>query len=178
MVIWQSRTSHVVTEGTLGGVSAGCKPLQTMTKMAMAPLNGGFRATVLTTPFTSHAEDDPLLKAVATLHQLNTVNQRKLPDDISLDFVPDRWRRFVQNHGEPSRRAYELCALSTLRDALRAGDISVPTSRRYADPETYLIPKSQWPRLRAAICEELHLDLTGSERLSQRVAELKTLLPR
>ena len=50
MVIWQSRTSHVVTEGTLGGVSAGCKPLQTMPKMAMATLNGGFRATVLTTP--------------------------------------------------------------------------------------------------------------------------------
>ena len=54
----------------------------------------------------------------------------------------------------------------------------MPTSRRYADPETYLIPKSQWPRLRADICEELHLDRTGSERLSQRVAELKTLLPR
>ena len=54
----------------------------------------------------------------------------------------------------------------------------MPTSRRYADPETYLIPKSQWPRLRAAICEELHLDRTGSERLSQRVEELKTLLPR
>src|SRR5262249_1969265 len=69
-------------------------------------------------PFTSHEEDDPLLEAIETLRQLNTVNQRKLPDDISLDFVPDRWRRFVQNHGEPSRRAYELCALSTLRDGL------------------------------------------------------------
>jgi TnpA family transposase len=54
----------------------------------------------------------------------------------------------------------------------------VPTSRRYADPETYLIPKAQWPSLRADVCEELHLDLTGSERLSQRVAELKMLLPR
>ena len=129
-------------------------------------------------PFTSHEKDDPLLEAVATLRQLNTAHQRKLPDDISMDFVPDRWRRFVQNHGEPSRRAYELCALSTLRDALRAGDIYLPTSRRYADPETYLIPKSRWPGLRAEVCEELHLDPTGSERLSQRVQELKTLLPR
>src|SRR5262249_4071544 len=50
VVIWQSRTSHVVPEGILGRVSAGCKQLQTMTKMVMAPLNGGFRATVLTTP--------------------------------------------------------------------------------------------------------------------------------
>jgi hypothetical protein len=128
--------------------------------------------------FTSHAQDDPLLEAIETLRQLNTANQRKLPEDISMDFVPDRWRRFVQNHGEPSRRAYELCALSTLRDALRAGDIYVPTSRRYADPETYLIPKARWPGLRAEVCEEFPLDPTGSERLSQRVQELKTLLPR
>jgi hypothetical protein len=71
-----------------------------------------------TLPFTSHAADDPLLEAVATLRQLDTANQRKLPDDVSMDFVPDRWRRFVHNHGQPSRRAYELCALSTLRDAL------------------------------------------------------------
>jgi len=129
-------------------------------------------------PFTCHEEDDPLLEAVETLRQLNTANQRRLPDDISLDFVPDRWRRFVHNHGEPSRRAYELCALSTLRDALRAGDIYVPTSRRYADAETYLIPQSRWPGLRAEVCEELHFDPTGSQRLSQRVEELKTLLPR
>ena len=107
-------------------------------------------------------EDNPLLEAVETLRQLNTANQRKLPDDIRMDFVPDRWRRFVQNHGEPSRRAYELCALSTLRDALRAGDIYLPTSRRYADPEAYLIPKSQWPGLRAEVCEEIHLDPTGA----------------
>src|SRR6266851_9207826 len=52
VVIWQSRTSHVITKGILGGVSAGCKPWQTMPKMAMATLNGGFRATVLTTPTT------------------------------------------------------------------------------------------------------------------------------
>src|SRR6266852_2286584 len=52
VVIWQSRTSHVITEETLGGVSAGCKPLQTIPKIAMATLNGGFRATVLTTPAT------------------------------------------------------------------------------------------------------------------------------
>jgi hypothetical protein len=53
VVIWQSRTSHVMTEETLGGVSAGCKPLQTIPKIAMATLNGGFRATVLTTPGTA-----------------------------------------------------------------------------------------------------------------------------
>jgi hypothetical protein len=53
VVIWQSRTSHVITEGILDGESAGCKPLQTVPKMVLATLNGGFRATVLTTPRTT-----------------------------------------------------------------------------------------------------------------------------
>jgi len=41
-----------------------------------------------TLPFTSHAADDPLLEAVATLRQLDTANQRKLPDDVQPGFCP------------------------------------------------------------------------------------------
>ena len=36
-----------------------------------------------------------------------------------------------------------------LRAALRAGDVWVDGSRRYANPETYLIPREQWPARRA-----------------------------
>lgn len=52
-------------------------------------------------PFTAHAEDAPLLEAVETIRQLHTAHQRKLPDDISLDVVPDRWRRLVHHQEEP-----------------------------------------------------------------------------
>src|SRR5947199_279339 len=84
-------------------------------------------------------------------------NIRHLP----VDFVPDHWQRFVAPEGQPKRRAYELCTLSTLRDKLRSGDIYLPNSRRYTDPETFLIPRSEWLTLRTDVCQQLDLDPTG-----------------
>ena len=87
-----------------------------------------------TLSFESHQEEDPLLEAIAVLRALNTTKRRNLPDDAPVDFVQDHWRRFVMPHSQPSRRAYELCALSTLRETIRSGDIYLPNSRRYTDP--------------------------------------------
>src|SRR6266540_2337267 len=47
--------------------------------------------------------------------------------------------------GAPKNR---LSALWELRAALRAGDVWLDHGRRYADPETYLIPRDRWPELR------------------------------
>ena len=55
--------------------------------------------------------------------------------------VTDAWRRYIREpDGRISRRYYELCTLWHLRSALRAGNIWVEHSRRYANPDTYLIP--------------------------------------
>jgi TnpA family transposase len=131
-----------------------------------------------TLTFQSHQDDDPVLEAIDVFRSLNAAKQRKLPDDVPLDFVADNWRRFVMPQGEPQRRAYELCTLSTLRDKLRSGDIYLPNSRRYTDPETFLIPRATWPQLKTDICQELDLDPTGQARLSDRAQQLKDLLPR
>ena len=40
----------------------------------------------------------------------------------------------------------KLCTLWSLRSALRAGNVWVAHSRRYTNPETYLIPPAEWPR--------------------------------
>ena len=66
--------------------------------------------------------------------------------------------------------------LSTLRDKLRSGDIYLPNSRRYTDPETLI--RATWPQLKADVCQELDLDPTGHTRLSARAQQLKDLLPR
>ena len=131
-----------------------------------------------TLTFESHQDDDPVLKALEVLRSLNTTKRRKLPEDTPVDFVPDNWRRLVMANDPPDRRAYELCALSTLRDKLRSGDIYLPNSRCYTDPETFLIPRSQWLRLRQDVCQELGLDPTGAKRLSARAHALRDLLPR
>lgn len=131
-----------------------------------------------TLAFQSHQDAEPVLEAIDVFRSLNRAKRRTLPVDIPLDFVTDHWRRFVMPQGEPQRRAYELCTLSTLRDKLRSGDIYLRNSRRYTDPETFLIPRAAWPQLRTDICQELDLDPTGQARLSARAQQLKDLLPR
>ena len=108
--------------------------------------------------FTFHANQspEPLLKAVEQLHQLNSTHRRSVPKEAPTDFVTMKWRPYVvKPDGQIDRHYYELCTLWELRGALRAGNIWVPGSRRYANPETYLIPKAKWPSLRPAICQEL-----------------------
>jgi hypothetical protein len=61
----------------------------------------------------SHHDDDTVLEALAVFRALNTANQRQLPDNVPRDFVADHWRRVVMPQGPPTRRAYELCTLST-----------------------------------------------------------------
>lgn len=41
----------------------------------------------------------------------------------------------------------EMCLLWELRRALRSGDVWLEHSRRYANPESYLIPQEKWPSL-------------------------------
>lgn len=128
--------------------------------------------------FFSNQDNDSLLQAVEVLRELNASGKRKLSGGEPLGFIGKRWHGFVFKDGEPNRHAYELCALSTLRDAFRSGDIYFEHSRRYADPESYLIPKAQWPDIRSAVCQELELSEQGKQRLHQRAETLQSLLPR
>ena len=112
------------------------------------------------------------------LRALNTTKRRKLPDDAPIDVIPDQWRRVVMPGGQPDRPPYELCVLSTLRDALRSGDIYLPHSHRYTDPETFLMPRVAWPHLRDDVCQQLDLDPTDATRRSDRAQALTDLLPR
>ncbi len=127
-------------------------------------------------PFASNIEDDDVLQAVSLLNELNQLGSRKLPPHPPVSFIPRKWLPFVMHQGIVQRRAYELCLLSALRDRLRSGDIFLPVSRRYANPETYLIPKQQWPGLQAEVCQQLKLTPEGSIDLKQRADELKSLL--
>ena len=100
-----------------------------------------------------------------------------MPRSTAVDFVPAKWRPYViDSQGRIDRAYFELCVLSELRGALRAGDVWLESSRRYADPETYLIPKDRWPGLRGEVCRQLQVSDEGTVRLTQREAELEALL--
>ncbi len=67
---------------------------------------------------------------------------------MPLRFVPAGWRPFVIRNGVVDRAAFELCALSQLRDRVRAGDIWVAGSRQFQDFDSYLIPPATFAALR------------------------------
>ena len=119
--------------------------------------------------FNSNLKSDSLLKAIALLKQLDAENKRKVPDDAPQDFISPKWGKYIfDEKGEIVRRYYEMCLLWQLRRALRSGDIWLENSRRYANPESYLIPKDKWLSLRSEVCQMLQLPQTGKERLQQQ----------
>jgi hypothetical protein len=136
-------------------------------------------AFLTTFSFRSHVDPDPLLEAVDLLRRLGERRGRCLPRSTAVEFVPPKWRPYViDGRGRIDRAYFELCTLSELRAALRAGDVWLESSRRYSDPETYLIPRHRWPALRGEVCRQLRIPAEGIMRVTQREAELEALLER
>ncbi len=124
-------------------------------------------ALLATLTFHATRPSSPLLAAVQLLQTLNAQHKRKVPDDAPLSFVPARWYPYLGTAtGAISRRYYEMCVLWHLREALRAGNIWVEGSRRYADPESYLMPPAEWRRRRTEVCALLGAPRDGTERLA------------
>ncbi len=129
--------------------------------------------------FRSNLDSDPLLQPVDLLRRLSKRRGRSLPRSADIGFVPPKWRSYViDDQGRIDRAYFELCVLSELRAALRAGDVWLESSRRYSDPETYLIPRDRWTALRGEVCQQLQVPAEGAARLTQREAELEALLER
>ncbi len=127
--------------------------------------------------FKSNQDDDSLLKALGILRDLNAKRKRKVPENAPIDFIPNSWIPYVRDdQGKIVRRYYEISTLWELRGALRSGDIWIENSRRYADPESYLIPKELWPSMKSEACRLLGLPESGEERIKQRHQELKEIL--
>lgn len=123
--------------------------------------------------FRSNLESDPLLQAVTRMRQLNSQRKRTVPEDAPMGFVSTQWQPFIFDAtGQIQRRYYELCMLWELRNALRAGNIWIEGSRRYANPQTYLIPDTQWAKVRTEICQMLTIPEHGEQRLKVLTAQL------
>ena len=115
-----------------------------------------------------HAQDpaEPVLRAVDIIRTLDGApTPRPVPTEAPLAIVTDPWRPYIRESGGAlSRRYYELCTLWQLRSALRAGDIWVAHSRRYADPATYLIPATAWPHRRPEVIRQTGTPSIGTQR--------------
>jgi len=68
--------------------------------------------------------------------------------------------------------------VGNVKAALRSGDTYVEHARRYADPNTYLIPLEVWPAQREEVIRLTDTPADGAERLRELERELRHLAER
>ena len=113
-----------------------------------------------------------LMDAVRLLRELNRDGRRSVPSDAPVSFAPPSWRKLIEKDGRIDRHQWELCLLTQLRLALRAGDVWVAGSRRYQPIDSYLIPAREWERQRVEYASDLDQPLDPHARLAQLERDL------
>jgi hypothetical protein len=90
-----------------------------------------------------------------------------------LEVIPAAWKRLVIGQDQQvDRRAYTLCVLEQLQDALRRRDVYVPRSERWGDPRAKLLQGAAWEAIRPQICRTLERQTDADAELQR----LRTLL--
>ena len=114
-----------------------------------------------------------LVEAIGLLRILNTTGARLVPAEAPTGFIRRRWAPYVQQSGGLDRKFYELCALSELKNGLRAGDVSVPGSRQFRDFDEYLIAREAFATQTADSTTELSIAIDPNSYVEERVAALR-----
>ncbi len=122
--------------------------------------------------------NDRFLYAVEIIRGFQSGSKKRIPNDVPVFFITPTWAKYVfDDDGNIIKRAYESCVLFNLKDRLNSGDIYVSNSRRYADPEGYLIPKIVWADSKEEVCRQLHISPEPLGRIDEKIKEYEQLLP-
>lgn len=123
--------------------------------------------------FKATASSNDIVEALQILHQLNLSNQRKVPEEAPVSFIPPSWKSLVLQHQEGiNRRYYELCLLNELRNRLRSGDIWVEGSRQYQEFDSHLLEKVVFSKMRS----RGELPIAAESDFSQYIDQRQKLL--
>jgi hypothetical protein len=120
--------------------------------------------------FNGTSSCQPLLDGLRLLKELNISERlKRVPSNAPTEFVSPRWEPHVVSvTGAIDRPFYELCALSTLRDRLRAGDVWVAGSRQFRAFDEYLLPQPAWRALRETQPVPVAVETTCETYLEQQ----------
>ncbi|WP_419235295.1 Tn3 family transposase [Rickettsia endosymbiont of Nabis limbatus] len=91
-----------------------------------------------------------LLKAIELLHELNQQQKRKLPDDAPIDFIPKKLRSLVKSQGILDKPAWESALLTSIRDEMKIGNLTVKDSKRFGNFDNFFMPYTEWQKERIA----------------------------
>lgn len=107
---------------------------------------------------------------------MHAAGRRTLPDKPPTGFIRRSWRPFVIKKDGIDRKAYEICALSELRDRLRAGDVWVEESRQSRDFESCLMPRATFDILREEGALPVAVPRSVERHLAERGVELDRIV--
>ena len=118
----------------------------------------------------------PLLAAIDCLREMNARKLRKVPPTAPTEWLRKRWTSLVFSDGGIDRRFYEFAVMSELRNALRAGDVSVVGSRQFRDFDEYLASPSVFAENVEAGRHGLAISTDASTYLAERLEQLRVEL--
>jgi TnpA family transposase len=125
-----------------------------------------------TLQFGSPRANNPVLAGLETLEQLNEQGKKTIPDEAPVAFIPRKWEQVVLKEGEVNKHAWEFALLHEARDALRAGDLTVEGSQRYAAWDNDLYQRAIWATRRDAWYQEQDLPQDAESFLSAMLDQL------
>ena len=127
--------------------------------------------------FASDRHHEDLLNAIKLLKKMNIEGRRKLPEDAPTSFISNKWKPYIKDKKDKlNLRFYELCVLWELRTAIRGGHLWVNSSYRFANPETYLIPKERWQNSKTDFVDLLHISPDAEKAVANCQTGLELIL--
>lgn len=122
--------------------------------------------------FQAEPAGQAILDSIKVLRKLDSSELKALPEDVECSFVPANFRK--RPYATPSRidrRTWEISLALALRDALRAGDIYLPDSRRHVSFWDLCYDRSAWQQQRPVAYGELGLPVEADAATAKLVGE-------
>jgi len=122
----------------------------------------------------SQGNETDLRKATELLKEMNAQGKRKLPDDTPVDFVKKRLRPIVVGEEGINKHAWESALVSTIRNEIKSGNLSVKDSKRFGPFDRFFISDKQWNAMREDFFQQSGLPVRGEDAAKHLKASLST----
>jgi len=122
--------------------------------------------------FDSPRTTNSVLEGIGVLTEMNAAGSRVVPEDAPVEFIPKKWSTVVLGSGEVNKHGWEFVLLYEARTALRAGDLTVAGSQRYAAWDSDLYHSEVWASRRDAWYSEQGVPRDGEHFVADALEQL------